>query len=543
MTHEPDSRSTLWRRHGRTVETQVLGNQPAIIGSDGVTMSHTELRRRAIAVADQLTGLGLGPGDLIGAFLPNRPSWIVVALAASRCGVGVIGLNTRFRHTELEHLLAVADIDVVVVPDEFLGIESASLFESLARDVRLIVDADPVAPIPDGAVRLAGHQQESAPNGAVRANVDDPLIGFTTSGTTGFPKIAVHDTGGTVAHLDHVIDAFGLDADSRSLVPLPLCGTFGFITAFAPVLAGGACVLQETWDPAEAVRLMAEHRITMFNGADTMLLAMLAEPAITSVDSWTTGVFADFANAAADTVAVADRVMKGRLPLSGVYGSSEGFALMCRWDPSASASERARNGGRLIHESMSVRACDPETGATLPHGEPGELQFLGPNLVDGYLNNPEASAAAFSDDGWFRSGDLGHTVDADSFVFLARLGDSLRLRGFLCDPSEIEHHLECHPSVDLAQVVGAHRPGHGDVAVAFVRLMADAPRTSSTSTDLATHCRNGLANYKWPEHIVLVDDFPVTDGPNGIKIRKVDLREQAQLLLDQPLPDHPTGTD
>ena len=114
-------------------------------------------------------------------------------------------------------------------------------------------------------------------------------------------------------------------------------------------------------------------------------------------------------------------------------------------------------------------------------------------------------------------------------MFLARLGDSLRLRGFLCDPAEIERHLEGHPAVQLAQVVGAHREGEGDVAVAFVQ---PTPDTTVSSEDLTEHCRHGLANYKRPAHIELVTEFPVTEGPNGTKIRKVELRDRAQQLLD-----------
>ncbi len=211
--------------------------------------------------------------------------------------------------------------------------------------------------------------------------------------------------------------------------------------------------------------------------------------------------------------------------MTGLYGSSEGFALMSGWEPTAAVADRSRSGGRLISETMEVRCCDPETGRELGHDEPGELQFRGPNLIEGYLGNPEATAAAFTGDGWYRSGDLGHTIDERTFVFLARLGDSLRLRGFLCDPAEIERHLEAHPGVTTAQVVGVERDG--DVAVAFVT----AGSTNPTEDELIAHCRAGLANFKCPARVIVVDAFPVTEGPNGTKIRKTDLRDRASALL------------
>ena len=112
------------------------------------------------------------------------------------------------------------------------------------------------------------------------------------------------------------------------------------------------------------------------------------------------------------------------------------------------------------------------------------------------------------------------------FEFLARLGDSLRLRGFLVDPAEIERRLEQHPAVELAQVVGADRPGRGQVAVAFVKLTAEA-----TEDELRAHCAAGIADLKVPERVVTVDEFPSVDGPNGRKILKRDLRERAVALI------------
>lgn len=528
--HEREA--SLWSRYRSTAEAN--GDRAAIVDHDGRAVSHGELLLRAERAAAGLRDHGLGPGDHLGVFLPNRDTWLVAALAGARAGVGVLGLNTRFRRAELDHLLGLARVGTVLVADRFLGIDGPGLMSELERVPRILVDGDageqPSTTWSDlEAAAPAGIGLDPAPT--------DPAIGFTTSGTTGLPKIAMHDGAQTVAHLDAVVDSFDLDAATVSLVPLPLCGAFGYTVAMATLLAGGTVVLQATWNAAGAVSAITEHGVTFFNASDDMVLELVACEGFPAATSWRIGGYADFTNAGPQAVAAADRASCGRTRLAGLYGSSEGFALMASFDHEAPIGERARNGGHLVSSRYSVRACDPDTGRRLPHEQPGELQFRGPNLIDRYLNDPAASARAFTEDGWYRSGDLGHTITPDArghqgFVFRSRLGDSLRLRGFLCDPAEIEHHLETHPGVELAQVVGVQRPGSGDVAVAFVRL---APGTDLAAADaeevLDQHCRAGLANYKRPARIVTVDDFPVTDGPNGIKIRKVDLRDRAAALI------------
>ena len=528
---------TLWEAYQAVAAARP--GRPAVVDQTGTRLTHGQLADRAEAAGRGLGAIGLGPGDHLGVFLPNRATWLVAALGAAQVGVGVLGLNTRFRQTELDHLLGVAGVDTVLVAERFLGIDATELMGTLARPPRLLVSGP--EPAPEGAIGWS-EVEAGGPLLARPAEAADPLIGFTTSGTTGLPKIAMHTQAQTLAHARAVTASFGLDEDTVTLIPLPLCGAFGYTMAIPTLLAGGQVVLHETWAPDAAVADLVDQGVTWFSASDDMLLSVAADPSFEPDTTWTTGGFADFTNSGREAVRRLDELTGGRTRLAGLYGSSEGFALMATFDHHAGIEERSANGGYLVGSEMEVRACDPETGSPLPHHQPGELQFRGPNLVDGYLNQPEASSRAFTDDGWYRSGDLGHTIEPDhrghqGFVFLARLGDSLRLRGFLCDPAEIERHLETHPAVDLAQVVGVSTPGQGDRAVAFVRLVAPpAGEWDGTGVDeaaLADHCGQGLANYKRPERIVLVDDFPVTDGPNGIKIRKVELRDRAAALLDQ----------
>ena len=142
--------------------------------------------------------------------------------------------------------------------------------------------------------------------------------------------------------------------------------------------------------------------------------------------------------------------------------------------------------------------------------------------MTGYLNNPAATADAFTADGWFKTGDLAYS-EGESFCYLARLKDSLRLKGYLVDPTEIEDFLCTHPSVDAAQVVGLHREGEGDVAVAFIRVSTAPP----AEAELFAYCKAGIAGYKVPRRIIVIDEFPKMNGPNGVKILKNVLREMA----------------
>jgi fatty-acyl-CoA synthase len=142
------------------------------------------------------------------------------------------------------------------------------------------------------------------------------------------------------------------------------------------------------------------------------------------------------------------------------------------------------------------------------------------------VNNPEATAKAFTADGWYRTGDLA-TATGRRFTYLARMGDGLRLRGYLVDPAEIENVLVQHPAVEGAQVVGVPVQGQGDVAVAFVTRAGGEVDEAS----LLAYCRERLAAYKLPRRVVAVDAFPIVNGPNGGKIQKRVLREQASDML------------
>jgi fatty-acyl-CoA synthase len=175
-----------------------------------------------------------------------------------------------------------------------------------------------------------------------------------------------------------------------------------------------------------------------------------------------------------------------------------------------------------------VRARDPASGAVLAHGASGELEFLAPaSRMAGYYGNPEATREALTEDGFYRSGDLGYTLADGRFVFLARIGDALRLGGFLVSPAEIESVVQEAPGIAACQVVGVPRP-EGLRAVAFVLVEKDS---SFSEASVLSHVRSRLAAYKVPLRVFPIDAFPVTPGANATKIQKGKLREMAEALL------------
>lgn len=512
-------------------------NATALVAPDGGRCTYAELERSAAAMAGGLAAREVGRGTRVGVFLPNGRSAVEVFLAVARLGGLVVGVNSRLRSEDLHSVLEAAAIDVLVFTGTALGIDFARIVRAalagMERPPVLVVEGDGGGPWSRArAVHSLAAVGQGPPMVGDLAGTADPVVAFTTSGTTGRPKLAAHDHGGVVRHARRCASCLGIGPADTGLVVLPLCGTFGFVSLLSTLAGGGRCVLVDRFDAVGVAALVEEEGATYVNGADDMLLGVLeaAERDGRALRTWRVGVFGEFAGRGRELV---DRAERSGIRLSSAYGSSETFALLARRPADQPGEERARKGGTLVDHLMEVRVADPSTGSPVPAGQPGELQFRGPSVLAGYLSDEQATAAAFAPGGWLRTGDLGR-VDEDqrTFEFVARLDESLRLSGFLTDPKEIEDHLAQHPGVRAAQVVGVPGAG-GDVAVAFVVPAAANPPTEE---ELVAHCRSSLAAFKAPRRVVLVPSFPTVEGPNGVKVRKGELRQLASEILGPSSP-------
>jgi fatty-acyl-CoA synthase len=505
---------------------------PALI-ERGRPVSRRELADESRRVAQGLRQIGVGPGDRVALWLPNVPAWLATFLACAQLGAIAVSVNTRFRSQELADILQRSHASVLLFWPEFKGIDFTGILgacESRALEqLQTIVAYDETgaqAPATMLGKRALPYTSlaSSAPLFEDRATPDSGCAIFTTSGTTKAPKFVLHDQRTVISHAFDVVKGFSLEQDSTLLLAPPLCGVFGFCIAMAALAAGRPAVMSPAWNADQAARDIVAHRVTHINATDEVAAQLLEIDGLSFANIRFFG-YAAFNPAQAGIVQRADT--RG-LKLVGLYGASELQALLSRQDERASVAERMLAGGRPVSPAAKVRARDPETGAILPHGAPGELEFFAPSSrMVGYYGNPEATRDAFAADGFYRSGDLGHTLADGRFVFLTRMGDALRLGGFLVSPAEIEAAVQEVPGVAACQVVALPR-AEGLVPVAFVVLQHGAALDEAAAI---AHVASRLARFKVPRRVVAIDAFPVTPGANATKIQKGRLREMAEALL------------
>jgi fatty-acyl-CoA synthase len=507
-----------------------------VFGDERVTF--TRFRDRALALAAGLAALGLGPGDALAIWLPNRPAWYVAQYACARLGVVVVALNPRYRAHELAYILRQSDARALLLTDRLGPVDYLETLhevlpalcdavpgelaaEGFPRLRHVIVDAEDPYP---GCHRLA--DLLDVPGGALPAppRADDLLTLLYTSGTTSFPKGAMISHENCVPHGWHCGEVLGLGPADRVLHALPAAGTWGGLNV--PLTAwshGAALVLMDAWDPLRALDLIERERCTVWNAVDVMARSLLAHPDRRRHDlsSLRTG---GFAATGGGEHGLFEAVVEALVPLAfQPYGMTEvnAMALLHRLDEPAA---RRALPGTTPARGLEVRVVHPESGAPCGAGEEGELQFRGPLVTRGYYGKPEETARAFTADGWFRSGDLGVRDEDGHTVFKGRLREVLRISHFMVAPGEIEASLMSHPAVAQAFVVGVPDARTNEAPVAFVILRAGAALTDEA---LRAFCRGRIASYKIPRRIHFVDDVPRTPGPHGDKVQRGRLREIA----------------
>jgi acyl-CoA synthetase (AMP-forming)/AMP-acid ligase II len=481
---------------------------------------------------------GVGPGDRVAIWAPNGLGWIVAALGAQCAGAALVPINTRFKGEEAAWLLSAPKAPLLVTTVGFLGTDTVAMLSSAEtplpalRRIVLLPGSQPAKDAPD-AVELEtwsdflsrGDDIDPAAATARRESVrpTDPSDVLFTSGTTGRPKGVVMSHGQTVRLFREWSDFAGLEPGDRYLIVNPFFHMFGYKAGWLAALMRGATIFPvPVFDVPAVLALVERERITFLPGPPTLYRSILDHGGRRGFDL---GSLRVAITGAADIPVTLIEEMRAELPFRRIlvgYGLTE--AGTCTGShPDDDAETIATTVGRAM-PGFEIIVADQD-GRELPRGETGELLVRGHGVMQGYLDDPDATAAAIDERGFLHTGDLA-TMDVRGVVrIVGRLKDLILVGGFNVYPAEVENALLRHDAIGQVAVVGLRDARMGEIPVAYVVPAAGAAIDPDA---IIAWVRERLANYKVPRHVIALDALPI--NATG-KVVKQELRDRAAAEL------------
>ncbi|MZR32337.1 AMP-binding protein [Sneathiella litorea] len=513
----------------RVVSEKAGDRRPIFVTQNGTEITPTKFEEKVSATAAWLDAHGIVCGDRVAVWLPNKLEWMMLLFACARIGAIVAAVNTRYRTAELQHILKSSGAKMLIFEGrdgytDFHTLISKLDFSVLPELEKLAcVDMDGASLPPLNNIEINTFSPDaSLGTSQVAGTADTPILLFTTSGTTNAPKLVMHNQRAVGIHANDCAKALGFDDDdARFLAVMPFCGVFGLNPTLAAIAGGAPVYLNTQFEIELLIRTVKDNAITHLFGSDEMYQQIwqrdkdaFAHAQICGFASFTPGLEEKLRQIAAKGV-----------PLAGLYGASELFAIFSTQPLTLPIEQRLQGGGLPAGgASAEIRVRNTETGKLCAVNEVGVLEFRAPTNFIGYYRNEEATSKSIDEDGYFHSSDVGYLRDDGTFVYLARNGDFLRLSGFLTDPKEIEEVIEQNESVEKCQVVGIEVDGKTR-PVAFV--ISSDPDQPPQEAELMATAKATLAHYKVPLHVIVIEAFPTTESANGLKIQKAKLRDQA----------------
>ena len=493
-------------------KAQLLASKPALIdASNGRSLTYGEIANGIGKAAAGLQSLGLHRGDVLAICSPNILEYGIVFHAVASLGAANTTLNPLFTQEELVRQLKDSTARFVFTTPALMDKVQRAALESGIQHI-IVAGEHP------GAVSLESLMQNSS--GSVRIDVN-PRVDIAalpySSGTTGFPKGVMLTHYNLVANLLQVEAAGHYGQDDVLLCVLPFFHIYGMQVILNEGLYQGATtVLLPRFEMDAYLQAIQHYRVTFAHVVPPMLLALSKDP---RVDQYDVSSLKRIFCAAAPLGEGITRACEERLDchIRQGYGMTEASPSTHQscWDPQ-------RNQFGTVGFPVSNTECcvvDPASGKVCGPGEEGELWIRGPQIMQGYLNAPEATAAVLQPDGWYRTGDLG-VMDAEGrFRIVDRLKEMIKYKGFAVAPAELEAALLAHPAVADAAVVASPDEETGEVPKAFVVLKGDA-----SPEELMAHVAERVAPYKKVRLLEIIDTIP--RSPSGKILRRL-LKERS----------------
>ncbi|WP_268884684.1 AMP-binding protein [Alkalihalobacterium elongatum] len=530
---------------GRLLE-EVAEKQPtheAVVYPDrGLRYTYQQFDELCRQVAKGLMKLGIERGQNVAIWSTNMPEWLTSQFATGKMGAVLVTVNTNYRTAELEYLLKQSDSTTLILMDSYRG---ASYIDMLYEIIPELKTSEPgklqskKLPHLKNIVFLGderkpgmytwsdilemGDQVTDAELNERMASLDpDDVINMQyTSGTTGFPKGVMLTHNNLVNNAMNIAECMNLSNEDRMCIPVPFFHCFGCVLGtMACVTVGATMIPIQEFDPKQVLQAVQDEKCTALHGVPTMFIAELNDKEFESYDlsSLRTGIMAG-SNCPIEVMkAVIERM--GASEITIAYGQTESSPVITQTRVHDSLERRVETVGRAL-PNVEVKIVEPGTENEVPRGVQGELCTRGYHVMKGYYKNPEATAAALTEDGWLHTGDLA-VMDQEGYCRITgRLKDMIIRGGENVYPREIEEFLYQHPKVLDVQVVGVPDPKFGEEVSAWIVLKEGE---SATSDEIRNYCKGKISRYKIPRYIEFVSEYPMTASG---KIQKFKLREVA----------------
>lgn len=489
-----------------------------------VRMSFSQMAGYAVALADVLRERGVRSGDRVAVLFTPRPEAVLSLLATWLAGASWMGINPRYQRQEQAQILRDANAKLLLsmqhVGNRNLDHDLDAHEEGLGIGTMRFASKFSTGNLPEPkSTKVALAQWREAMG---RLDPEGPAVVIYTSGSTGNPKGALITHAG-LAFRSHTLntDRFNLHAPTQ-IIDLPVNHVGALASGVGVAMAsGGKMILSEQFDPGFTLDTIRKEQISILSGVPAMLARLVEHPGFATADlsslkavSWGAGPINE---------AVLEKLMLATAATNAVfsqqYGMTESNGPIVFTPPTRDREILLNTTGKP-DPRLDVRIAD-DTGNPLPQGTEGEVQIKHPYPFAGYLGNPEATAAAFTADGFLHTGDLAKIREDGYLVFCGRSKEMYKSGGFNVYPREIEIALEAHPAIRAAAVLGVDDDRWGQVGHAFVELSADLPKN-----EIVGWCRDRLADFKIPKHISVIDAMPRTP------VDKVDKMHLSKLAAE-----------
>lgn len=530
MTDVPLSDATIGAFLLETVAR--VPDRPAVVFREqGIRWSWREFAEEVDVLAAGFLSLGIGKGDRVGIWSPNRVEWLLTQFATARIGAVLVNINPAYRLAELEYALNKVGCKAIVAAESFKTSKYLEMLEALAPELASAAPGDlHAAKLPElravirmcdaetpgmltfsdvieqGRARLERDGRAELDAIAATLHADEPINIQFTSGTTGNPKGATLTHRNVVNNGRFIAMAMRLTEADSLCIPVPLYHCFGMVLAVLACVSVGANMVfpGEAFDPRATLEAVSEERCTALHGVPTMFIAELDHPDFARFDlsRLRTGIMAGSPCPIETMKRVVSKMHLAEITIA--YGMTETSPVSFQSSTTDPLDKRTTTVGR-IQPHLEVKIVDA-SGNVVPVGETGELCTKGYSVMRGYWGDDAKTAEAIVD-GWMHTGDLA-TLDAEGYCnIVGRLKDMLIRGGENIYPREIEEFLFRHPKVQSVQVFGVPDAKYGEEVCAWIVLR---PGEYASAEEIQAFCQGQIAHYKIPKYIRFVDELPMT---------------------------------